>query len=455
MNIEEIKNISLDQLIALGDFDCSCGKKHSPGVKRVSIGKNALSRLPEYLTELNSSKPFIISGHDSYGAAGDKVCTILRKSGFEYSKYVFPESPVKPTEHTVGSSIMHFDFTCDSIIGVGSGVINDTAKILAHTTGRRYIAVATAPSMDGFVSGTSSMDRDGLKVSLYSTAPWAVIGDLDILQAAPLHLLRAGIGDMLAKIISLREWELARIIVGEYFCPITAALVQRAVDRVLKYSSGLEKRDPETISAIMEGLLMAGIAMNYAGMSRPASGMEHYFSHIWDMRSLAFHDAKCEQHGIQAGLGTLYSLQAYESFLKYCKSPDKEKALNYVSSFSLDSWNERLLDFVGPGANAMIEGDRREKKYDLQKHSLRLKLIFDNWNEIVGIISSLPSSKEIRELMISLGLPCSAAVIGYSNSQVKTTFTMTKDIRDKYIGSRLFWDLGVLDEIADAAFAEN
>ena len=46
MNIEEIKNISLDQLIAIGDFDCSCGKKHSPGVKRVAIGKNALSRLP-------------------------------------------------------------------------------------------------------------------------------------------------------------------------------------------------------------------------------------------------------------------------------------------------------------------------------------------------------------------------------------------------------------------------
>ena len=29
---------------------------------------------------------------------------------------------------------------------------------------------------------------------------------------------------------------------------------------------------------------------------------------------------------------------------------------------------------------------------------------------------------------------------------------MTKDIRDKYVGTRLFWDLGILDEVADKTF---
>ena len=45
------------------------------------------------------------------------------------------------------------------------------------------------------------------------------------------------------------------------------------------------------------------------------------------------------------------------------------------------------------------------------------------------------------------------AVIGYDDEQVKTTFTMTKDIRDKYVGTRLFWDLGILQEIADRTFS--
>ena len=57
--------------------------------------------------------------------------------------------------------------------------------------------------------------------------------------------------------------------------------------------------------------------------------------------------------------------------------------------------------------------------------------------------------------MESIGFPTSAAVIGYDDEQVKTTFTMTKDIRDKYVGTRLFWDLGILQEIADMTFGRN
>ncbi|MCI9141427.1 MAG: sn-glycerol-1-phosphate dehydrogenase [Lachnospiraceae bacterium] len=42
----------------------------------------------------------------------------------------------------------------------------------------------------------------------------------------------------------------------------------------------LLKRDPETVTAVFKGLIICGVAMNYAELSRPASGVEHYFSHI-------------------------------------------------------------------------------------------------------------------------------------------------------------------------------
>ena len=452
MNAEEIKKLDLEGLISLGEFSCPCGKRHSPGVHRVIIEKGAVKALPELLKEIGAKKPFLLSGHDTFAAAGDAVCDVLKEAGIAYEKYVFPVSPVRPTEFTVGSALMHFDYSCDAIIGVGSGVINDTGKMLARATGLKYIIVATAPSMDGFVSGTSSMDRDGLKTSLYSTAAWGVIGDLDILCAAPMHLLRAGVGDMLAKITSLREWELARIIVGEDYCEVIASIVEKALDQVMAQAGRLLERDPDAVKAVMEGLLIAGIGMNYAGVSRPASGMEHYFSHIWDMRSLAFEDAQFEQHGIQAGLGTLYTLMAYETFLKGGYRPEKERAMDFVRNFSLEDWNRQLLSFVGPGAEAMIEGENREHKYDPQKHARRFAVIEENWDEILRVIGTLPSSAEIRNLMESIGCPTSASVIGYDDKQVRTTFTMTKDIRDKYVGTRLFWDLGILDEIADRTF---
>lgn len=452
MTVDEINDLELSDLVNIGSFECKCGKVHTPGVKKVIIEKGAISHLPEMLKEIGASKPFILSGHDTFAAAGDQVCSALDAAGYSFLQYVFPESPVRPTEYTVGSALMHFDYSCDSIIGIGSGVINDTGKMLARATGLKYIIVATAPSMDGFVSGTSSMDRDGLKTTINSKAPWGVVGDLDVLCNAPMHLLRAGVGDMLAKITSLREWKLAGIIVGEEYCPVIAALVQKALDKVVSRADGLLKRDPESVKSVLEGLLIAGIAMDYAGVSRPASGMEHYFSHLWDMRSLAFENCRFEQHGIQAGIGTLYTLMMYEKLLEEKIKPDRDRAMKYVADFSLEDWNRKLLDFVGPGAEAMIAGENKEHKYDPEKHAARFKILEEKWQEITEIIKDLPSSAEIRKLMESIEFPTGAECIGYDREKIITTCMMTKDIRDKYVGTRLLWDLGVLEDIVEKTF---
>lgn len=51
--------------------------------------------------------------------------------------------------------------------------------------------------------------------------------------------------------------------------------------------------------------------MKFAGLSRPASGIEHYLSHIWDMRGVEFGTA-IELHGIQCAVGTLIAIKLYE-----------------------------------------------------------------------------------------------------------------------------------------------
>lgn len=451
MTAEEIKNVSLEELIEAGGFDCECGRYHSSGTGRIVIEQGAISRLPELIAECDAKKIFLLSGHDSFAAAGEKVCEVLEEAGITYSKYVFPVSPVTPTEYSVGAAVMHFDFDCDLIIGVGSGVINDIGKILAHATGRRYMIIGTAPSMDGYASATSSMERDGLKISLDSTYPWAIVGDLDILCKAPMRMLQSGVGDMLAKYISLAEWKISHALIDEYYCPVVAALVENALEKVVSAAPGLVKREPEAVKAVMEGMVISGIAMKYAELSRPASGVEHYFSHIWDMRALAFEDAKADLHGIQCGIGTLYSLKVYE-YIRQIR-PDAAPALSYVQAFSIDDWNRSLIEFVGPGAEAMIAAEEREGKYDVEKHSRRLTLILEKWEEIMAIVDSLPSYREVYSMMKSIGAPVSASEFGYTKEQIRTTFTMTKDIRDKYIASRLLWDLGLLEDAADSVFA--
>lgn len=434
MNSEYIKNPT----------GCKCGKSHLSEIKNIVTGKGVIKRLPEELQGLGVKKAFILSDINEYNAAGEKVAEILQAAGMEYSKYIFNEKQLEPDEYAVGSAVMHFDHSCDAVVAVGSGVINDIGKILAKTAGKNYIIVATAPSMDGYASATSSMSLDGLKVSVNSRCADVIIGDTDILKNAPLHMLKAGLGDMLAKYVSICEWRIANLITGEYYCEEVAALVRSALKKCTDNAVGLLNRDEEAVEAVFEGLVICGVAMAYAGVSRPASGIEHYFSHIWDMRGLEF-GTTVDLHGIQCAYGTLLAIKLYEQFKNM--HFDEEKAIKYVNGFDFGKWSKELKSFLGKGADAMIIQEEKDGKYNSEKHRDRLDIILKNRDKILEIIDDeLPDIEEIKHLFDVLGLPDSCDKLGIDKNILPMTFKATKDIRDKYVFSRLAWDLGIIDE---------
>ena len=429
----------------LGSAACSCGKTHDIALDDVVVGKGVLARLPEFVARYGAKKPFILADGNTFAAAGEQVCRILAEQGIPWAQYVFPDASLEPNEQAVGSAVMHFDHSCDLIIGVGSGVINDIGKLLSCISGRRYIIVGTAPSMDGYASATSSMSLDGLKVSLPSRCADVIIGDVDILKHAPLHLLQSGLGDMLAKYVSLAEWKIAHIITGEYYCERVDRLMKGALDKCVENAGGLLRREDSAIEAVFEGLVIGGVAMAYAGVSRPASGVEHYFSHVWDMRGLEF-GTPVELHGIQCAMGTLAAVKLYE-ILRQSK-PDEAKAKAYVEAFDYNGWSRQLKQFLGKSADTMIALEKKEGKYRKETHPARFRIITENWDAIVDILNrELPPSGQLENLMDSMGLPKDFSVIGVDAAGARLTFQATKDIRDKYVLSRLAWDLGVLDEL--------
>ena len=431
----------------LKDSLCACGKIHRVDIDDIFIGKGVICELPELIKKYGAHKPFVLADKNTFAIAGDLVCKILHDNGVDFAKYVFAGDQLEPNEETVGSAVMHYDAFCDLIIAVGSGVINDIGKILSNITGKKYIIVGTAPSMDGYASATSSMNMDGLKVSLNSCAADVIIGDTDILKTAPLHMLKSGIGDMLAKYVSIAEWRIAHLITGEYYCEQVADLIRKALDKCVSNAEGLLKREDKAIEAVFEGLVIGGIAMAYAGVSRPASGVEHYFSHIWDMRGLEF-GTQVDLHGIQCAMGTWQAVKLYER-LKTLK-PDESKAKRYVECFSYEDWKEELRAFLGNSGETMIAQEEKENKYDKSTHPARFSKIKENWDSIIQILDEeLPSTQELDEILNTIGISKDLQTIGVDSQTAKMTFKATKDIRDKYVLSRLAWDLGLLDELCE------
>ena len=142
--------------------------------------------------------------------------------------------------------------TQDLLLAIGSGVLNDICKVVSLATGVPNAVVGTAPSMDGYASNSSSMEVNKVKTTLYNHAPCGILLDTEILAQAPMRMLQAGFGDMIAKYIATCEWRIAHIVTGEYYCEEVAALMRHALSRMMDAVEGIPARDPEAIGTIAE-----------------------------------------------------------------------------------------------------------------------------------------------------------------------------------------------------------
>jgi glycerol-1-phosphate dehydrogenase [NAD(P)+] len=104
----------------------------------------------------------------------------------------------------------------------------------------------------------------------------------------------------------------------------------------------------------------------------------------------------------------------------------------------------------------MIALDAKEQKYSVEKHAARLERIIADCEALIEIMrKEIPSAAFIASLLDRIGCPKTVAAWGLSQDVLPVTFKATKDIRDKYVLSRLAFDLGVLDEMADACIEKE
>lgn len=447
--MERFEDLPLEQLMREGGFDCECGMNHSVSLRYLKIGRGAVESLPDAVKAVGGSKAFLVCDKNTRQAAADRASGILKNAGidnvvFELREHGFPK--VEPDEYSLGSIAMSFDPTCDVIIAVGGGVINDLCKVFSFDIGRPQIILGTAPSMDGFASNSSSMVVNSVKSTLYNRCPAGIVLDTEIMAKAPMRMLWAGLGDMAAKYISLCEWRISHLVRGEAYCEHVAQLMRNALKKIMANADGLTSRDPDSVGAVAEGLVLSGFAMSFAKVSRPASGLEHYFSHMWDMLSLE-RGTEADLHGIQVGVGTVLTMNLYER-IKTLK-PDREKALRHMRDFDSRQWEENIRRVFGKTAPQVLAIEKATGKNDPVKHAQRLEKILNGWDEIQTIISEeLPDREWLFDIMRSTGMPMTPEEIGISRQDTLDAFLCSRDIRDKYLSCSMLWDLGEIEELA-------
>lgn len=430
-------------------FQCDCGKEHYASLRAVRVGAGALNELPDLVKIMGFRSLYLISDAITYEIAGARCEQILTEAGIQYQ--IIQLAHMGFDEATLGELTIRMPEDCDLIVAVGTGAINDMTRYFSYKMGRPFCTVATAAPMDGFASSIAAIQVNHLKTTFEAQTPIAIIGDTDILKGAPYRMIAAGLGDLLGKFTCLCDWKLARIITGEHYCENIVELVESCVKNVLADADKARERDPETLGKVMEGLVLAGVAMSLYGNSRPASGCEHHMSHYWEMM---FEQAgkRPVPHGTQVGVGTVLVLKLVEQLLK--TDVDFDAARAAANAYDPEKWEADIRAAYGPAADGVIAMEAKAQKNETTARIARIDAMKAHWNEISALLKALPASGQIQQILRSLGSPCLPTEIDVDSTMLKNTFLYCKEVRARYTILQMVWDLGLLDSLSDAVMAE-
>ncbi|MDR1308251.1 MAG: sn-glycerol-1-phosphate dehydrogenase [Treponema sp.] len=432
--------------------------------RAMNVGTNALEALPELLGRHFSPGPvFIVADENTFGAAGKAVTDAL--DGLDGAgipragSFMFGRERIHAEYRHVETLKEQFRTAGENFIPlvIGSGTLNDLVKRAAFECKLPYLCVATAASVDGFTANGASIVYEEFKQTMPCDAPRVLVADSAILAAAPRYLSSSGFGDLAGKLIGGSDWIIAATAFGfdgkglmapgsEAIDPAGWAMVQNGLMDTLEASLPAVRGDSAAVTFLFEALAVTGFAIQYYQDSRPSSGCEHMFSHIWEMENLSVNGIPVT-HGHKVAMGTLAAAAFTECFFSGSEPPAP------ASSYARPSLREREEEvrkaFAGQDKAAEAALKAAGSKY-LPEAPARLLAgaLRDCWKEVKEkCLAHLPSYEKFRSLFAEAQCPVRPEEIGLTRRRVIAAAAKAQMIRRRYTVLDYAWDLGVFDQV--------
>jgi glycerol-1-phosphate dehydrogenase [NAD(P)+] len=430
-------------------FACECGRTHRVPIYAIEYREDACACLPDLFRRYApGSRLTLLADARTWKAAGEKAAAAMEAAGWTVAVIRLPDSPGggDPVCDDVTRAWLDGRIPADThaFLAVGSGVVNDLVKWAASDRGLPYLALATAASMNGYSSANIAPAIRGVKRVVSGRAPFAVVAAPSVLAAAPWKLTSAGLGDVIAKPVSMTDWLVNRLLFDEYFCPLCARLIRDLEPVYMNNPEGLARREPEALEALFMALLYSGLSMTLADTSFPASGGEHMVSHVLDMKAMA-EGRPHDYHGRQVGLGAIVAAALYER-LAVLEKP--------VFRLLTEPTDEAYWGELSP----VVEEEHAEKRERAAAAVQRLNQP-GVWEAVRAIIvQNAVSAARIKDCLRRSGAAHTLGAIGCSRQRFLEAFEHSHQIRARYTVLDLARAAGILPgaaaEITDTWLAE-
>lgn len=431
--------------------------QRSADTRHVVIGAGALAAVEGvFQASFGPRSAAVIADENTYEAAGRQVWQHLAAAGRPLvDPYIFPATPTLYADYANVEKLRAVLVQHDAIpVAVASGTLNDVVKRAAHECDRPYMTVATAASMDGYTAFGAAITREGYKQTLACPAPRAAVADMDVLTRAPAHMNACGYGDLLGKVPAGADWIVADELGIEAVDADVWSLVQGPLRGAIGRPADLRAGHGGSIEALIEGLIMSGLAMQAHSSSRPASGAEHQFSHLWEMEGLGLHDEPPLAHGFKVGLGSIAIAALYERLLErdlaaldipaICRSwPDRDQVEQQVRSA-----------YRTAGLREAAVSETLAKHVAAEGLMERLTRLQERWPQLRRRLrEQLLPAAELRDMLSAAGCPTHPSDIGLRMTDFQDTYVRARMIRRRYTVLDLAHETGELQTCVEELFA--
>ncbi len=423
--------------------------RNATDTQRVAIGAGELAFADNIFTVSFGDRPaVIVADTTTFALAGKVVHERLVSAGCSVvPPFIFPAEPPLYADYRSVVELEQSLRAHNAVpVAVGSGTLNDITKLAAHHCHRPYMVVGTAASMDGYTAFGAAITRDGFKQTFACPAPRVVVADLDILAQAPPDMTAAGYGDLLGKITAGADWIVADALEIERIDPHIWSLVQGSLRAWIANPQRLPGGDQRAIAQLMEGLIVSGLAMQASQSSRPASGSEHQFSHLWEMEAVGGHSGSTISHGFKVGIGSIASAALYERVLSRDLSRLNIPAVQ-------EAWPTRtmLMRAVAAAHTIPIIAEKAveeslAKYIDAPQLGKRLALLRERWPDLRDqLTAQLLTADEVRACLQAAGAPTEPERIGVDLPRLQTSYAKARHIRRRYTILDLAAEAGCFD----------
>jgi glycerol-1-phosphate dehydrogenase [NAD(P)+] len=402
---------------------------------------SALDEFIQFCRARQYKKFMLICDVNTYAVLGERVEKILHAQDWQVRTVMLQGEEVIADEEYLIQVLMQANAEPCTYLAVGSGTITDITRFCSHRTGNPFISLPTAPSVDGFASLIAPVVIRLFKETAYAQAPVAIFADIQTLCEAPQDMIAAGFGDMLGKYTALADWRISHLLGGEPYNPVIADRTRRALKLCVNNADEIRKASPAGMVNLMDGLVESGICMVLNGNSRPASGAEHHLSHFWEMKLLQ-EGRPAVLHGAKVGIGTLHIARQYEQI----RGLSREQVVILLEKSTLpDRQDEiqKIRSAFGP-ISANIEREQQRFLDMTAEVFTALKAdIASQWDSILEIAESVPSSADILALLNQVEAPTDITQLGMQTKEEAEALQYGHYLRSQFTVAKLGRVLGL------------